>query len=249
MGLTEKVPDFLDGCLIMALDLGSVLAGTKYRGEFEERLKRIVEEAQNDTAVIVVIDEIHTLVGAGAAEGAVDAANILKPALARGKFRCIGATTNDEYRKYIERDPALERRFQPVRVEEPDVGVTIDILRGLRSKFEQHHALSYHDKAVEQAAILSDKFIADRFLPDKAIDVLDEAGSLVRLENKQLPEGILLLLEELRETLTEKEICIREQDFNVAGQLLDYEMEVRIQIQIMKQSLQINENAGLKRIH
>jgi ATP-dependent Clp protease ATP-binding subunit ClpC len=131
--LTENVPHFLDGSLIMALDLGSILAGTKYRGEFEERLKRIVEEAQNDTAVIVVIDEIHTLVGAGAAEGAVDAANILKPALARGKFRCIGATTNDEYRKYIERDPALERRFQPVRVEEPSVGTTIEILRGLRS--------------------------------------------------------------------------------------------------------------------
>jgi ATP-dependent Clp protease ATP-binding subunit ClpC len=123
--LTENVPDFLDGSLIMALDLGSILAGTKYRGEFEERLKRIVEEAQNDSAVIIVIDEIHTLVGAGAAEGAVDAANILKPALARGKFRCIGATTNDEYRKYIERDPALERRFQPVHVEEPSVGTTI----------------------------------------------------------------------------------------------------------------------------
>jgi ATP-dependent Clp protease ATP-binding subunit ClpC len=171
----------------MALDLGSILAGTKYRGEFEERLKRIVEEAQNDSAVIIVIDEIHTLVGAGAAEGAVDAANILKPALARGKFRCIGATTNDEYRKYIERDPALERRFQPVHVEEPSVGTTIEILRGLRSKFEQHHTLSYHDKALEQAAILSDKYVADRYLPDKAIDVLDEAGARVRLENRRLP--------------------------------------------------------------
>ena len=194
--LTEKAPDFLDGHLIMALDLGSILAGTKYRGEFEERLKRIVEEAQNDAAVILVIDEIHTLVGAGAAEGAVDAANILKPALARGKFRCIGATTLDEYRKYIERDPALERRFQPIQVKEPTVGVTIDILRGLRSKFEQHHTLSYHDKAVEQAAILADKFIADRYLPDKAIDVLDEAGSRVRLENRRLPLGMKRLLKE-----------------------------------------------------
>ena len=247
--LTEKAPDFLDGHLIMALDLGSILAGTKYRGEFEERLKRIVEEAQNDAAVILVIDEIHTLVGAGAAEGAVDAANILKPALARGKFRCIGATTIDEYRKYIERDPALERRFQPVHVEEPSVGVTIDILRGLRTKLEHHHSLCYHDKAIEQAAILADKFIADRYLPDKAIDVLDEAGSLVRLENKRLPEGILLLLAELQETLTEKDISVREQDFEVASQLLDYEMEVRIQIQILKQALQINEKAGLKRIH
>merc|ERR1712238_545434 len=139
----------------MSLDLGGLLAGTKYRGEFEERIKRIIEEAQIVPSIVLVIDEIRTLVGAGAAEGAVDAANILKPALARGKFRCIGATTNDEYRKYIERDPALERRFQPVRVEEPSVGVTIEILRGLRSKFEQHHTLSYHDKALEQAAIPS----------------------------------------------------------------------------------------------
>merc|ERR1712087_707027 len=247
--LTQDIPNFLEGNVIMSLDLGSLLAGTKYRGEFEERLKRIVEEAQMDGTTILVIDEIHTLVGAGAAEGAVDAANILKPALARGGFRCIGATTIEEYRKYIERDAALERRFQPVHVEEPSVDITIDILRGLRSKFERHHALSYHDTAIEQAAILADKFIADRYLPDKAIDVLDEAGSRVRLENKRLPEGILLLLEELRETLTEKEICIREQDYNVAGQLLDYEMEVRIQIQIMKQSLQINEKVGLKRVH
>ena len=247
--LTKDVPRFLESAEIMSLDLGSLLAGTKYRGEFEERLKRIIEEAQIVPSIILVIDEIHTLIGAGAAEGAVDAANILKPVLARGKFRCIGATTIEEYRKYIERDAALERRFQPVQVDEPTVGVTIDILHGLRRKLENHHSLCYHDAAIEQAAILSDKFIADRFLPDKAIDVLDEAGSLVRLENKRLPEGILLLLDELRETLTEKEISIREQDYSVAAQLLDYEMEVRIQIQIMKQALQINEKAGLKRIH
>jgi ATP-dependent Clp protease ATP-binding subunit ClpC len=247
--LTQDIPNFLEGNVIMALDLGSLLAGTKYRGEFEERLKRIVEEAQYDSTTILVIDEIHTLVGAGAAEGAVDAANILKPALARGGFRCIGATTMEEYRKYIERDAALERRFQPVHVKEPSVGVTIDILRGLRPKFERHHTLSYHDAAIEQAAILADKFIADRYLPDKAIDVLDEAGSRVRLENKRLPEGILLLLNELQETLTEKDIAVREQDFETASQLLDYEMEVRIQIQIMKQALQINQKAGLKRVH
>ena len=179
----------------------------------------------------------------------MDAANILKPALARGKFRCIGATTLEEYRKYIERDAALERRFQPVKVDEPTVGVTINILYGLRRKLENHHSLCYHDKAIEEAAILSDKFIADRFLPDKAIDVLDEAGALVRLENKRLPNGILLLLEELREALKEKESAIRDQDYNVAGQLLDYEMEVRIQIQILKQSLEINEKAGLQRVH
>ena len=245
--LTEKAPDFLDGHLIMALDLGSILAGTKYRGEFEERLKRIVEEAQNDAAVILVIDEIHTLVGAGAAEGAVDAANILKPALARGKFRCIGATTIDEYRKYIERDPALERRFQPVHVDEPSVGVTIDILRGLRSKFEQHHTLSYHDKAVEQAAILADKFIADRFLPDKAIDVLDEAGSRVRLENRRLPLGMKRLLKELQDTLRDKEESIKEHDFDIAKQLVDHEMEVRTHITIMKQAALTNEALGLTR--
>ena len=245
--LTEKVPDFLDGSLIMALDLGSILAGTKYRGEFEERLKRIVEEAQNDTAVIVVIDEIHTLVGAGAAEGAVDAANILKPALARGKFRCIGATTNDEYRKYIERDPALERRFQPVHVEEPSVGTTIEILRGLRSKFEQHHTLSYHDKALEQAAILSDKYVADRYLPDKAIDVLDEAGARVRLENRRLPLGLRSLMKELQETIKDKEECIKEHDFEAAKQLLDHEMEVRTHIRIMKQSALTNQKRGFTR--
>jgi ATP-dependent Clp protease ATP-binding subunit ClpC len=245
--LTEKAPDFLDGHLIMALDLGSILAGTKYRGEFEERLKRIVEEAQNDAAIILVIDEIHTLVGAGAAEGAVDAANILKPALARGKFRCIGATTIDEYRKYIERDPALERRFQPVHVDEPSVAVTIDILRGLRSKFEQHHTLTYHDKAVEQAAILADKFIADRFLPDKAIDVLDEAGSRVRLENRRLPLGMKRLLKELQDTLRDKEESIKEHDFDIAKQLVDHEMEVRTHITIMKQAALTNEALGLTR--
>jgi ATP-dependent Clp protease ATP-binding subunit ClpC len=245
--LTEKVPDFLDGSLIMALDLGSILAGTKYRGEFEERLKRIVEEAQNDAAVIIVIDEIHTLVGAGAAEGAVDAANILKPALARGKFRCIGATTNDEYRKYIERDPALERRFQPVHVDEPSVGTTIEILRGLRSKFEQHHTLSYHDKALEQAAILSDKYVADRYLPDKAIDVLDEAGARVRLENRRLPLGLRSLMHELQETIKDKEDCIKEHDFEAAKQLLDHEMEVRTHIRIMKQSALTSEVRGFSR--
>ena len=231
----------------MALDLGSILAGTKYRGEFEERLKRIVEEAQNDSAVIIVIDEIHTLVGAGAAEGAVDAANILKPALARGKFRCIGATTNDEYRKYIERDPALERRFQPVHVEEPSVGTTIEILRGLRSKFEQHHTLSYHDKALEQAAILSDKYVADRYLPDKAIDVLDEAGARVRLENRRLPLGLRSLMHELQETIKDKEDCIKEHDFEAAKQLLDHEMEVRTHIRIMKQSALTSEARGFSR--
>jgi len=246
--LTQSAPDFLDGSLIMALDIGSILAGTKYRGEFEERLKRIVEEAQNDSSVIIVIDEIHTLVGAGAAEGAVDAANILKPALARGKFRCIGATTNDEYRKYIERDPALERRFQPVRVEEPSVGTTIEILRGLRAKFEQHHSLTYCDKALEQAAILSDKYITDRFLPDKAIDVLDEAGARVRLENRRLPAGLQGLLVELQDTLKDKDEVIKNHDFATAQQLVLHEMEVRSHISIMKKALLARKKRGIVQV-
>merc|ERR1712155_64559 len=174
--LTQDVPNFLEGNVIMALDLGSLLAGTKYRGEFEERLKRIVEEAQYDGTTILVIDEIHTLVGAGAAEGAVDAANLLKPSLARGTLRLIGATTVDEYRRYIEKDPALERRFHSITVEEPSVETTIDILKGLKSEFQRHHALTYNDLALEEAAKLSSRFIADRNLPDKAIDVIDEAG-------------------------------------------------------------------------
>ena len=235
--LTDKIPNFLDGSIIMALDIGALLAGTKYRGEFEERLKKIVDEAQNDPHVIVVIDEIHTLVGAGAAEGAVDAANILKPALARGKFRCIGATTTDEYRKYIERDPALERRFQPVRVQEPSVKTTIKILKGLRVKYEQHHQLIYDEQALKQAAILADKYIADRFLPDKALDLLDEAGARVRLENRDLPLALKSLLEELQETLTDKDKCLKNHDFGAVKQLLEHEMEVRTHIRIMKQSI------------
>lgn len=234
--LTENVPDFLDGNVILGLDLGSVLAGTKYRGEFEERLKRILEEAQYDPSVIIVIDEIHTLVGAGAAEGAVDAANILKPALARGKFRCIGATTNDEYRKYIERDAALERRFQPVQVDEPSVDTTIAILFGLKSKFEHHHTLNYDDKAIEQAAILSNKYVADRYLPDKAIDVLDEAGARVRLENRRLPMGLRNLLNELQTVIKDKEQAIRQHDFDLAKEHSEHEMELRAYISIMKQS-------------
>ena len=245
--LNENVPDFLDGSLIMALDLGSILAGTKYRGEFEERLKRIVEEVQNDSAVIIVIDEIHTLVGAGAAEGAVDAANILKPALARGKFRCIGATTKDEYRKYIERDPALERRFQPVSVEEPSVGTTIEILQGLKPKFEQHHTLTYEREAIEQAAILSDKYIPDRFLPDKAIDVLDESGARVRLENRRLPEGLRNLMNELQTVIKEKENSMKTHNFPLAQNQFDREMELRTHIRIMKQSALADEMRGFSR--
>merc|ERR1712226_1008045 len=180
---------------------------------------KIIDEIQGDPSIILVIDEIHTLIGAGAAEGSVDAANILKPAFARGNLKCIGATTIDEYKKYIEKDPALERRFHPIHVREPNLKTTIEILKGLTSKFEQHHCLTYDSKAIEQAAILSKKFISDRFLPDKAIDVLDEAGSLVRLSNRRLPKAMKYLLKELQETLRDKEESIKEHDFDIAKQL------------------------------
>lgn len=243
----SDVPQFLEKNSLMSLDLGSLLAGTKYRGEFEERLKRVIEEAENDSHIILIIDEIHTLVGAGAAEGAVDAANILKPPLARGKFRCIGATTNDEYKKYIERDPALERRFQPIKVNEPSVKTSIDILLGLRMKFETHHGLTYEDSAIQQAVILADKFIADRYLPDKAIDVIDEAGSAVRLASTIFPNGVLLLIQELRDTMANKEREVRNQNYTEAQIEWDYEREIRDQLIIMKQAFLMREKAGISR--
>lgn len=243
----SNVPSFLEKNSLMALDLGSLLAGTKYRGEFEERLKKVVEEAENDSHIILVIDEIHTLVGAGAAEGAVDAANILKPPLARGKFRCIGATTNEEYKKYIEKDPALERRFQPIKVDEPSVKNSIDILLGLRIKFETHHGLTYEASAIEQAVVLSDKFIADRYLPDKAIDVIDEAGSAVRLASTIFPNGVLLVIKELQDTMENKERAIRNQNYTEAQSEWDYEREIRDQLTIMKQAFLMREKAGISR--
>ena len=243
----SNVPSFLEKNSLMALDLGSLLAGTKYRGEFEERLKKVVEEAENDSHIILVIDEIHTLVGAGAAEGAVDAANILKPPLARGKFRCIGATTSEEYKKYIEKDPALERRFQPIKVKEPSVKNSIDILLGLRIKFETHHGLTYEASAIEQAVVLSDKFIADRYLPDKAIDVIDEAGSAVRLASTIFPNGVLLVIKELQDTMENKERAIRNQNYTEAQSEWDYEREIRDQLTIMKQAFLMREKAGISR--
>ena len=237
MTLTEHIPDFLQGVILMDLNLGGLLAGTKYRGEFEERLKALLEEAQEEERIIIVIDEIHTIVGAGAAEGAVDAANILKPALARGRLRCIGATTTDEYRKYIERDPALERRFQPILIEEPDTDTAVLILHAIRPKFEEFHNLNYRNDSIEQAAKLAAKYIPDRFLPDKAIDVLDQAGSSVKLQNQSLPLGLKSLMKELQVALTDKEKAVKVNDFLAAKQLLDYEMEIRGYIQIMKQSI------------
>ncbi|MGL5835261.1 MAG: ATP-dependent Clp protease ATP-binding subunit, partial [Waterburya sp.] len=226
----RDIPDILEDKRVVTLDIGLLVAGTKYRGEFEERLKKIMDEIRQAGNVILVIDEVHTLIGAGAAEGAIDAANILKPALARGELQCIGATTLDEYRKHIERDAALERRFQPVQVGEPSVDETIEILYGLRERYEQHHKLKILDEALEAAAKLSDRYISDRFLPDKAIDLIDEAGSRVRLINSQLPPAAKELDKELREILKQKDEAVRSQDFDQAGELRDREMEIKEQI-------------------
>ena len=234
-------PEFLYHHVVRALDLGSLLAGTKYRGEFEERMKHLIDEINHHGKIILVIDEIHTLVGAGAAEGAVDAANLLKPALARGLLKVIGATTLDEYRRYIEKDPALERRFHSIIVEEPSVETTIDILKGLKPEFQRHHALTYKDEALEEAAKLSSRFIADRNLPDKAIDVIDEAGSRVRLRNNTLPSGLQKLLVELHETIQEKNEAIYQNDFTTAKLLVEHEVEVRTHLRIMRFALASQE--------
>ncbi|MBD2482215.1 ATP-dependent Clp protease ATP-binding subunit [Planktothrix sp. FACHB-1365] len=233
---TNDIPDILEEKRVVTLDIGLLVAGTKYRGEFEERLKKIMDEIRSAGNVILVIDEVHTLIGAGAAEGAIDAANILKPALARGELQCIGATTLDEYRKHIERDAALERRFQPVMVGEPSVSETIEILFGLRERYEQHHKLKISDEALEAAAKLSDRYISDRYLPDKAIDLVDEAGSRVRLINSQLPPAAKELDKELRQVLKEKDEAVRSQDFDRAGELRDREMEIKSQIRSISQT-------------
>jgi ATP-dependent Clp protease ATP-binding subunit ClpC len=232
----QDIPDILEDKRVVTLDIGLLVAGTKYRGEFEERLKKIMDEIKQAGNIILVIDEVHTLIGAGAAEGAIDAANILKPALARGELQCIGATTLDEYRKHIERDAALERRFQPVMVGEPTVEETIEILFGLRERYEQHHKLKILDESLEAAATLSDRYISDRFLPDKAIDLVDEAGSRVRLINSQLPPAAKELDKELRQVLKDKDEAVRSQDFDKAGELRDREMEIKAEIKAIAQS-------------
>ena len=240
-GLAQRIqqgdiPDILEEKRVLTLDIGLLVAGTKYRGEFEERLKKIMEEIKSAGNVILVIDEVHTLIGAGAAEGAIDAANILKPALARGELQCIGATTLDEYRKHIERDAALERRFQPVMVGEPSIPDTIEILRGLRERYEQHHRLKITDAALDAAATLGDRYISDRFLPDKAIDLIDEAGSRVRLLNSKLPPAAKEVDKELRAVQKDKEDAVRDQDFSRAGELRDKEVELREKIRALLQS-------------
>jgi ATP-dependent Clp protease ATP-binding subunit ClpC len=221
-----EVTDALKDHRVLALDMAAVIAGTKYRGQFEERLKAVMNEIQQSQTVILFIDELHTLVGAGAAEGAIDASNMLKPALARGELQCIGASTLNEYRKYIEKDGALERRFQPVIVDPPAVEETVEILKGLRSHYEDHHRVIIPDEALEQAAKLSDRYITDRFLPDKAIDVIDEAGSRARIASQVPPPEVEELKEELSEIAKRKEAAIGDQDFERAAELRDEEREL-----------------------
>ena len=245
-----EIPDILEDKRVLTLDIGLLVAGTKYRGEFEERLKKIMEEIKSAGNVILVIDEVHTLIGAGAAEGAIDAANILKPALARGELQCIGATTLDEYRKHIERDAALERRFQPVMVGEPSIADTIEILKGLRERYEQHHRLKITDDALEAAAHLGDRYISDRFLPDKAIDLIDEAGSRVRLINSKLPPEAKQIDKELRQVQKQKEESVRDQNFDQAGVLREKEIELSAKIKELlenkKESSEKNDVSNAK---
>jgi ATP-dependent Clp protease ATP-binding subunit ClpC len=221
-----QVPELLKGKQIYSLDLAALVAGSKYRGEFEERLKKVMKEIQQRGDIILFIDELHNLVGAGAAEGAIDAASILKPALARGELQTIGATTLDEYRKYLERDAALERRFQQVRVEEPSIDETIQILRGLRDRYEAHHRVKISDEALRASAVLADRYIQDRHLPDKAIDLIDEAGSRVRIRTMAAPPRYRELEEEIERVRTEKENAIEAQEFEKAASLRDKERKL-----------------------
>ena len=245
--VNRDIPDSLEDKKVISLDIGLLIAGTKYRGEFEERLKKIMDEIRDSNNIILVIDEVHTLIGAGAAEGAIDAANILKPALSRGELQCIGATTVEEYRKHIEKDAALERRFQPVMVGEPSVEETIEILFGLRARYEKHHQLIISDEALVAAAKLADQYIADRFLPDKAIDLIDEAGSRVRLLNSQLPDVVKELNSELKDILKSKDAAIRDQDFEGAGKLRERELEVKTQIKALLYSFKSGDEAARDR--
>ena len=228
------VPDILLNKRVLTLDIGSLVAGTKYRGEFEERLKKIIEELRNTNDAVLFIDELHTLVGAGAAEGAIDAANILKPPLARGELQCIGATTLDEYRKYIERDAALERRFQPVMVEEPTMEQTIEILMGIRERYEQHHKVTITDEAVKAATDLSIRYITDRHLPDKAIDLIDEAASRVRLRHASAPPALRDAQKDLDRVTKEKDAAINNQEYEEAATLRESEATAKEKVDTLR---------------
>ncbi|QFT87159.1 Negative regulator of genetic competence ClpC/MecB [Bacillus sp. THAF10] len=234
--VNNEVPEILRDKRVMTLDMGTVVAGTKYRGEFEDRLKKVMDEIRQAGNIILFIDELHTLIGAGGAEGAIDASNILKPSLARGELQCIGATTLDEYRKYIEKDAALERRFQPIQVDEPTIEESIQILTGLRDRYEAHHRVSITDEAIEQAVKLSDRYISDRFLPDKAIDLIDEAGSKVRLRSFTTPPNLKELEVKLESVRNEKDAAVQSQEFEKAASLRDTEQRLREQLEETKKT-------------
>src|SRR5918996_1279517 len=235
--VTGDVPETLQGKRLLTLDIGSLVAGTKYRGEFEERLKKVIEEIKNSGNCVLFIDEMHMLVGAGAAEGAVDAANILKPSLARGELQCVGATTLDDYRKHIERDSALERRLQPILVEEPSVEETIEILKGVRERYEEHHHLTISDEALVSAAELASRYVSDRFLPDKAIDLVDEAASHVRIRKSATPPSLQEALRGLESLRKEKDQAISGQQYEFAAELRDRELKLQDRIEKMEQGL------------
>ena len=239
-----EIPETLQGKRLVTLDMGALVAGTKYRGEFEERLKKVIEEIKTAGNCVLFIDEVHTLVGAGAAEGAVDASNILKPSLARGEIQCIGATTLDDYRKYVERDPALERRLQPVRVEEPNNDETVDILMGVKGNYEDHHNVEFTDAAIRAAATLATRFIPDRFLPDKAIDLLDEAGSRVRLRGSVTPTSVKDAMEVLETVRKEKDEAIASQQYEVAAELRDRELNLNQDLDTLKEEWQEDRARG-----
>lgn len=232
--INNEIPETLKDKRVMTLDMGSVVAGTKYRGEFEDRLKKIMDEIRQASNIILFIDELHTLIGAGGAEGAIDASNILKPALARGELQCIGATTLDEYRKYIEKDAALERRFQPITVDQPSPEEAIQILYGLRDRYEAHHRVKITDEAIIEAVKLSDRYIPDRFLPDKAIDLIDEAGSKVRLRSYTVPPSLKQLEHKLEDIRKEKDAAVQSQEFEKAASLRDTEQKMREELDMTK---------------
>ena len=232
--VNNEVPEILRDKRVMTLDMGTVVAGTKYRGEFEDRMKKVMEEIRQAGNIILFIDELHTLIGAGGAEGAIDASNILKPSLARGELQCIGATTLDEYRKYIEKDAALERRFQPIQVDEPTVDETIQILNGLRDRYEAHHRVKITDEAIDAAAKMSDRYISDRFLPDKAIDLIDEAGSKVRLRSYTIPPNLKELESKLEAIRSEKNAAVQSQEFEKAASFRDKEQKLKEELETTK---------------
>ena len=233
--VSAEVPDNLLNRRVIALDLGSLVAGTKYRGQFEERLKVVMKEITQMGNIIIFIDELHTLVGAGAAEGSIDASNMLKPSLARGEIQCIGATTLDEYRKHIEKDGALKRRFQPIYVQPPNIEETIKIIQGLRDRYEEHHGIEFTEEAIVEAVRLSDRYITDRFMPDKAIDVIDETGSRARMKSFSLPEGLKSLEQDLKRVTREKELAVTLQNFEEAVKLREEEERSKRMLEEAKQ--------------